>query len=462
VGTIQNLIVNPSVKNNSTGWSGTGGVRVTGATGLPRSTAWEVANTDTALARGDCVAGETYRGSVYVKGTGGASTGTAQMQWRTSGAAFIGGSTSVPWSVTNGGVTRIDVGAVVAPPTAALMQINIAGIDAQIQVTAALYTHGQTLYDFFDGDSTDAVWDGTDGNSTSTLTTTDVVGTDGATLSESSSFEVQSDADQTVSVSESAFLVTMEYSDERGRVRVQAFGLPDSVVRAVVYSKSENQARYSEVRGGRVAVEDGEFVKAVDDYEFLAGGVTTYKIVGLSTAENVPDVIVREAVVQYTDDHDQAWLKVIAQPYLNRKINLTGWGPIGRSSRHGVFDVQGRVDPVVVTDVHSSRGTAITVRTLDRQSTLDLDLVLAQGSAMFLHMPPHWGLPSMYAVVGNYSYTRESVRSLKATFEIPLTEVSAPPLSVVGATITCQLLLDTYADCQEVLDTFDTCQAVLD
>src|SRR3954469_19196553 len=160
-----NLCPNPSLKNDATGWFG-GGVRVTGSTGMARATAFQNAGTTDTAPRATVTAGLTYRFSAYVKGTGGGSSGNANINWY-SGGAYLSSAPGQGWSVTTGQVTRIESGAQVAPVGADQGLLNITGVDAQVEVTAVLYEQTSQLFEFFDGDSGGCTWNGTAGNSTS-------------------------------------------------------------------------------------------------------------------------------------------------------------------------------------------------------------------------------------------------------------------------------------------------------
>lgn len=479
-----NLCPNPSMKNDVTGWFGPGGtwVRTTTANaGLPRTTAFGGPNAGNVVGpRITVTPGLTYVFSAYLYSSV-ASSFSVLMDFYAAGA-FHSSSTSVPYSVGAGTVTRVNTGPVTIPAGVDQALLNHFGLDGAGEVTATLYEQTTEMLSFFDGDSLNAVWNGTVGNSTSTLTTTATTqtasdsftlsesatqatgtfGSDSATLSESAKLEFGQSASDSAVLSELALLVTMEYDDLRGRVRISAMGFGPSVIRAVVYAKAQNEARFTEIRGGRIAIVGGAFSRPIDHYEFAAGRSTQYKIVALSSASNAPDVVVQESIVTRVDDLQEVWLKVIANPYLNRKITLTGWGEITREARQGVFNVIGRPDPVVVTDVHSSRRTTITALANDDQETSGLDFALSLGAPVFLQVPTHCALPSMYAVVGNYGHDRTAPRSHQQMFQIPLTEVAPPPLSVLGATMTVQRLVDLYPTVQDVLNAYNTVKEVLD
>jgi Glycosyl hydrolases family 16 len=161
-----NLCPNPSLINDATDWFG-GGTRVTGSTGMQRTTAYQNAGVTTTLPRGSVTAGLTYRFSAFIKGTGGASSGNANINWY-SGGSYLSSAPGQGWTVTTGNVTRIESGAQVAPAGADQALLNITGVDAQIQVTCVLYEQTSQLFEFFDGNSADCSWTGTAGSSTST------------------------------------------------------------------------------------------------------------------------------------------------------------------------------------------------------------------------------------------------------------------------------------------------------
>lgn len=165
-----NLCPNPGLKNNATGWSGPGGsARVTGVTGMLRTTGFSAGVTNLQPPRAAVTVGLSYRFSAYVKGNGGASTGTCNINWYSTGG-YLSSSTAQAWSVADGSVVRVDSLAATAPATAVEALLTIEGIDAGVIVTAVLYEQATTLGTYFDGDSTGGTWTGTSGNSTSTLT----------------------------------------------------------------------------------------------------------------------------------------------------------------------------------------------------------------------------------------------------------------------------------------------------
>ncbi|MEV0214300.1 hypothetical protein [Micromonospora sp. NPDC050695] len=164
---------------------------------------------------------------------------------------------------------------------------------------------------------------------------------------------------------------------------------------------------------------------------------------------------------------DGVWLKSLARPFLNRQVVVRDYSEITRRSRAGVFDVKGRSMPVAVTDVRGSRQWALDVNTYTEQERSDLDLLLAAGDILFVHVPPDAGrlsaTPGGYVAVGDSrEATPPTAELVWRVFSLPLTEVAAPGPDVVGATTSCQGLLNVYTSCAAVLTAHPTCASVLE
>src|SRR5690606_40872637 len=123
------------------------------------------------------------------------------------------------------------------------------------------------------------------------------------------------------------------------------------------------------------------------------------------------------------------WLKSIRHPFLNRPIHRTlagGGQSISRAARGAVFDVQGRSTPVAVTDVRSSREFTLTVQVPDEAAARDMDLTLASGDVLCLHIPPALA-PHM---TGGFLRIRESTHHPAADhirWRLPLPRTRAAP-----------------------------------
>jgi hypothetical protein len=175
-----NRMLRPAVKNSSTGWSGPSGwARITTAhASLPRSTAFAgSAVGDVSCGRWTVTAGEQFVCSISIRHTA-AMSGNTNVDWY-SGGVYLSTSSGATIVAGAGTTARYSTPVVTAPATADEGVITVNGIDGATEITAGLAEPTTTLGEsFFDGDTTGAVWDGTNGSSTSTLTvSTPVVAT---------------------------------------------------------------------------------------------------------------------------------------------------------------------------------------------------------------------------------------------------------------------------------------------
>ena len=487
-----NLSPNPACATTTTGngtdWTSSpaGWVRQTGLTGMDRATGFGGSGpVDTITTpRFAATAGQQYVVSIQVKATGGTQNLKALINWYAglTGAFISNSGTSVPFTITSGTTQRIEIAAT-APAGAGAGYLRLIDLDAgSVSVTGVLPEQtSNTGNIYFDGDSTSpkASWAGTAGNSVSYEITAldpwafadagskaDVplgpTGGDAAAWAESGSVVANATAAETIGWSDGGLIVSLGYDGRRGRVRITAFGLPATATRAVVDSRRTGSFTFAPVRGGKVAVVNGNFARQVDDYEFISGVALDYRIRAFASPEDAADILVAQAIVTQSQVLADVWVKYIASPSLNQKVTLIGWGDISRASRTALYDVKGRSDPIAVTDVHSSRRVEVQLRTATVADGEALDYALASGAPLFLHVPVTVALPSLYAALGDYSYTRPSERSAVRHWTLPLTEVAAPPPSVVPSGTTCQSILDQYATCADVLAAFATCQDLAD
>lgn len=170
-----NRCPNPACGNDVTGWrdeSGNPPTRVTGllAAGFGRDTGARFTVTTTAFTpAGAVVGGQPYTLSCYARPTG-ITSGTVFIEWTLAG----GGHSYVdnaPYSLSAGVVGRISV-AGTAPADAVTAGIVLSGanyVTNPTSVSQVLIEQAAALDSYFDGDTADAVWDGTPGSSTSTL-----------------------------------------------------------------------------------------------------------------------------------------------------------------------------------------------------------------------------------------------------------------------------------------------------
>lgn len=168
-----NLCVNPSLTNNATGWGGGGTPVRTDVTGLGFLRNWAArysSGTFVTSPTGAATVGQTYTVSGYVRPQTFQISGTVWIDWVDGGGSSVG-SSNQGFTAPAGSVTRISMTGT-APSGAVGARLVITGEDFSINttdVTAVLIEQAASALDFFDGDSPSASWDGTAGNSASTL-----------------------------------------------------------------------------------------------------------------------------------------------------------------------------------------------------------------------------------------------------------------------------------------------------
>lgn len=474
-----NLVPNPALKVDATGWKAVSSSSSSSSPGLsswarstsvdaslPRTTGFEGTETpvDIIPPRAAVTAGQQYYWSVSIKALGSISGADLLVNYYDglAGGSFVGNSgSSVPLSMSSGQVTRVTLGPYTVPSGAVSGFLKLNDINAGVEVTAYHVELASTWTgSYFDGDTLGASWDGTSGLSTSTIrqvvdtvtvsdgfsqsaTAVGPVASDSVTFGEAFGIGSQGVLGEALAVRDSFLITSLEWDETRGRNRVSAFTFTSQVVRARVSRRPATGGVWELVRGGTVDVVSGVMVRPVDDYEFPSGVDLLYRIEGL-TGTGAGAVVVQTATVARTSVADSVWLKFITQPALNRRLEFMGRTDITRSARTAVYEVQGRSDPVVVSDVHSSRTFSIRVKTETAADTDALDHALSQGLPCYLQVPAGINCPSIYAVVGDYRFEPPVLRSPRNVWTIPLTEVSAPPASIVSPQATWQQIIDTY------------------
>jgi hypothetical protein len=477
-----NLAERPALKNGSTEWFGPGGwARTTSAhASLPRTTAWAGTTPGNIQPnRGTAVAGRWYVWSASVRFVAPStiSTGT---DWYASGNVYDSSTDGQDYNQAGSTTIRVVSGVGQAPPLAVSIRPTINNIDGETQVTAvlieeylseaaataALAAHATAAY-YFDGDG-DGIgnvgaaydWTGTDGESPSTSTAgnpataaIDFAPMAMAALGKRRKYGTAALVFQNLQLV-TGLIATAQYDEQRGRVRVDASNMAPAAIRAVVESRVLGTTRWRVVRGGKVAASAGRFLRPVDDYEYVSGADTQYRITALSSAENQPDAVVHSKILTVTDIPQVSWVKFIAAPYLNKRVDLSGWGPVTRKSKNATFSVRGRPDPIGVTDVHDARQVTVRFITHTIAARDALDSALAAGAPLFFQTPTSVACPSIYATAGDYGWESLTRRSERAEFTVPLTEVGAPPPSIVGSGLTWATVTASYGSWAELPDTF--------
>lgn len=486
MGLERNLFPNPSLANNATGWGSTPagyGRSTSVAVDLPRTTGLEgsVAG-DANTPRAQVTAGQAYVYSVSIHAdVAQVFNMLVNFYDSSSGGTFIGNSgTTVPVNLTAGQTARFILGPYTVPAGAVSSHLKFNDMDAggcEITAVRCAPSSGNLAADgaYFDGASAGAVWDGTAGDSTSSRRRFDEIatGTDNfsfvATALGPVALDTSTAADAFTGVASGTvpdigyaadgFLIAqLEYDATRGRVRISAFTFAENVPRVQVRRRSLPNGKFEDIRGGTVDAIGGLMVRPIDDYEYPAGVDAEYEILGLTDDGQV----VQRSVVRRSAFDDRVWLKFVANPQYNRRVDLVGWGKISRQSRADVFEVVGAQEPVMITDVFSSRSVTVQIVTQTVEDTKALDEALSQGFPIFFQVPADLQLPTLYASVGDYDYEALTPRSVRSRWTLPLREVLPPPASaIVGEAITYATVAAQYSSYAALLADHDAYRELL-
>lgn len=140
------------------------------------------------------------------------------------------------------------------------------------------------------------------------------------------------------------------------------------------------------------------------------------------------------------------WLKSIKYPALNRPIAEPDYRPVQRSSRTGVYNIKSRNPPIAVHDAWTSRYWTIETATESLEQARDMDLVIAAGGTLFVHVPletenecftnPVSGMPGGYVYILNSTQTHAVPGSHAFRWVLPVRIVATPAPEIYGTTLT--------------------------
>lgn len=218
--------------------------------------------------------------------------------------------------------------------------------------------------------------------------------------------------------------------------------------------RSTNGVQWRAVRGGTGIEISDSAGDRLDDFEFTPGVSNQYRVRAFSPV----GVEVASESTSVTPTIDRVWLKSIARPYLNRKITVRDYTAVTRRSRAGLFEIPGRSFPVRVGDNASSRSWTLEVITYDATEARSLEYLIESGDVVLVQVPPEYDIPGGYVGLGDMSKGRIS-RALsdgRRQFSLPMTEVAAPPSSVIGYAGTWETLLAAYGTWDAVMAAFPT------
>lgn len=220
-----------------------------------------------------------------------------------------------------------------------------------------------------------------------------------------------------------------------------------------VVERSTDQIRWTTVRGG--AELDGTVGAAVlvDDYEFAPNTLNYYRVrrFAVSSQDSI------------TPAMDRVWIKNLARPFLNRPVEVNDWTDPVHESRSAAFPIIGRSKPIGLSDVMLAKKYELFILAHTVADAEELVTCLASGEPVLIHLPDvDCPVPGGYGVVGNVVPQRTTRAGPRRIVKLPITECAAPGPDVVGATMTWQTVIATYASwTAEIADNTDW-QALLD
>ncbi|MFD7776657.1 hypothetical protein [Streptomyces sp. NPDC059753] len=129
------------------------------------------------------------------------------------------------------------------------------------------------------------------------------------------------------------------------------------------------------------------------------------------------------------------WLKDPGLPARSCSATVQTLPDWQRSARQGVNQVRGRVRPIVISDVRTSRTGSLVLVTRTEAERDALWWVLDSGSTLLVQWPPGWGERDVYVSVGDVTegHITELAEHSDRTWTLALTEVDRPIGGIVGS-----------------------------
>jgi hypothetical protein len=212
--------------------------------------------------------------------------------------------------------------------------------------------------------------------------------------------------------------------------------------------------------------EPGDWQLFVTDSDLVAGSnlhIRTRKTGGAAYEQwfgpievrAIPDIVAATADV--TPEESEVWLKSIAYPLFNHRLECVDWDEIAYESRVGLFNVKARHEILAITDVGSSGSFGLTFVTRSAAENRAVLALLTFGGVMLLQPPgddedeecpvDYSGIPEGY-VVSTTAVKPHSVRGQAIwAWTVAFTEVAASDVNgIIPTTITWDMLWALIGD----------------
>lgn len=157
--------------------------------------------------------------------------------------------------------------------------------------------------------------------------------------------------------------------------------------------------------------------------------------------------------VTITTDGRTFWLKNVAQETLSVKVTVSSMtNPVRKARVLAQYDVLGRANPIVISDVRSGRSGSMTLVTNDPSDSDALVAIFEAGDALLLQTPASVNFPDMYFTAGDLT---EHILGLpqdpNRAFEVPYVEVDAPTDNLVSLSANSWLLVTDFGSWTNVM-----------
>ncbi|OLL69835.1 hypothetical protein Ae168Ps1_6392c [Pseudonocardia sp. Ae168_Ps1] len=242
-----------------------------------------------------------------------------------------------------------------------------------------------------------------------------------------------------------------EFDPETGAVAMSCDALGDDVTWVDFHYWRSGDARPRWVRGGwHVPVNAGATLQ-VRHHDWPPGpdGTPLLRYAArLSTGQWEDPVQVTPSVF------DQAWIKWLGFPFLNRRVMVVAYTDPRRDGRGALLEVTAARAPIAVGEVMGPLRFEFTVRTATWQQWRDLDRSLSVGGVMMLHADEErLGLPAVYFQVDDVHAEKKGRHNSEVRYTtIALHEVAEPSHHYAGAISTWQTVLRSYQSWADLVE----------
>lgn len=201
-----------------------------------------------------------------------------------------------------------------------------------------------------------------------------------------------------------------------------------SGVATISITRNNPDGSVSPVRGATSYATNGATTLAFFDFEAPLDQLVTYTL-----TLDVGSPVTSSGVTIVTDGGTY-WLKNISQQTLSATVEVIDLGKVTRPARVlARYDVLGRANPVVVSDVRGGRVGAMVIASYELAEAADIRALFAHGFTLFLQAPASTNFPDMYFVAGDVEELWAGMSdSTVRLWTVPYTEVDSPTDALVS------------------------------